>query len=92
MMEWLASLENSGFGTWLRESPRFGRIPRFSRFTPVGLGVLVGGNAVIDLRLLGWGKAMWIGLRVGECDLLGAHAPVHWQRLLGLSPWPRQHC
>ena len=76
MMDWLAALENSGFGIWLRESPSIWAYPAVLTLHTLGLGVLVGGNAVLDLRLLGWGKAiplapleklfpvMWIGFWV----------------------------
>jgi len=53
MMDLLASLENSGFGTWLRESPTIWAYPAVLTLHTVGLAVLVGGNAVLDLRLLG---------------------------------------
>ena len=58
MMQLLASLENSGFGVWLRESPSIWAYPAVLTLHTVGLGVLVGGNAVLDLRLLGWGKTI----------------------------------
>src|SRR5262245_12868790 len=58
MMELLASLENSGFGVWLRESPSIWAYPTVLTLHTLGLGVLVGGNAVLDLRLLGWGKTI----------------------------------
>ncbi len=58
MMELLAALENSGFGTWLRESPSIWAYPAVLTLHTIGLGVLVGGNAVLDLRLLGWGRAI----------------------------------
>jgi hypothetical protein len=58
MMEWLASLENSGFGIWLRESPSMWAYPAVLTLHTVGLGVFVGGTAVLSLRLLGWGKAI----------------------------------
>jgi hypothetical protein len=58
MMEFLAALENSGFGTWLRESPSIWAYPAVLTLHTLGLGVLVGGNAVLDLRLLGWGRAI----------------------------------
>jgi len=73
MMEILASLENSGFATWLRESPSIWAYPAVLTLHTIGLGVLVGGNAVLDFRLLGWGRGiplaplerlyppMWIG-------------------------------
>jgi hypothetical protein len=76
MMELLATLENSGFGSWLRESPSIWAYPAVLTLHTVGLGVLVGANAVLDLRLLGWGRqiplaalerlfpAMWIGFWV----------------------------
>jgi hypothetical protein len=76
MMEWLASLENSGFGIWLRESPSIWAYPAVLTLHTLGLGVLVGGNAVLDLRLLGFGRAiplaalerlfpiMWVGFWV----------------------------
>jgi hypothetical protein len=76
MIEWLASLEQSGFGNWLRESPSIWAYPTVLTLHTLGLGVLVGGNAVLDLRLLGFGKAiplaplerlfpiMWIGFWV----------------------------
>jgi hypothetical protein len=57
-MELFAALENSGFGTWLRESPSIWAYPAILTLHTLGLGVLVGGNAVLDLRLLGWGKAI----------------------------------
>ena len=58
MMELLAALENSGFGTWLRESPSIWAYPAVLTLHTLGLGVLVGGSAVLDLRLLGCGKAI----------------------------------
>ena len=58
MMELLASLENRGFGIWLRESPSMWAYPAVLTLHTLGLGVLVGGNAVLDLRLLGWGRAI----------------------------------
>ena len=58
MMELLAALENSGFGTWLRESTSIWAYPAILTLHTLGLGVLVGGNALIDLRLLGWGKTI----------------------------------
>ena len=76
MMEWLAALENSGFGIWLRESPSIWAYPAVLTLHTIGLGVLVGGNAVLDFRLLGCARAiplaplerlfpiMWIGFWV----------------------------
>jgi len=52
-MESLVALENSGFGIWLRESPSIWAYPLVLTLHTLGLAVLVGGNAVLDLRLLG---------------------------------------
>ena len=41
-MELLASLENSGFGIWLRESPSIWAYPAVLTLHTLGLGVLVG--------------------------------------------------
>jgi hypothetical protein len=75
-MDLLVSLENSGFASWLRESPSIWAYPAVLTLHTLGLGVLVGGNAVLDLRLLGFARAiplkpleklfpaMWIGFWV----------------------------
>jgi hypothetical protein len=72
-MAWLATLEASGFSTWLRESNTIWAYPLVLTLHTVGLGVLVGANWALDLRLLGVGTAiplptlkplfpaMWIG-------------------------------
>ena len=62
MMELLASLEQSSFSTWLRESPSIWAYPAILTLHTVGLGVLVGANWMVDLRVLGFARA--IPLRV----------------------------
>lgn len=52
-MELLATIENSGFGTWVRESPSPWAYPGLLFLHTLGLSLLVGLNAAIDLRLLG---------------------------------------
>jgi hypothetical protein len=47
-------LENSAVGVWTRESPSIWAYPTVLTLHTVGLGVLVGANAIIDLRLLGF--------------------------------------
>ena len=54
MMDWLASLEGSGFGTWLRESGSIWAYPAVLTLHTMGLGVLVGASSVLDLRVLGF--------------------------------------
>src|SRR5438045_807156 len=53
MMQFLAALENSGFGTWVRESSSLWAYPTILFLHTVGLGFLVGLNVAIDLRILG---------------------------------------
>jgi hypothetical protein len=53
MMEILASLEASAFGSWLRESGSIWAYPAVLTLHTMGLGVLVGASSVLDLRLLG---------------------------------------
>jgi hypothetical protein len=53
MMNLLASLEGTGFASWLRESGSIWRYPTVLTLRTLGLGVLVGASTVIDLRLLG---------------------------------------
>ena len=53
MLDLLASLENTAFASWLRESGSIWAYPAVLTLHTLGLGVLVGASAVIDLRLLG---------------------------------------
>jgi len=53
MMNVLAQLEASAFGAWLRESSSIWAYPAVLTLHTIGLAVLVGANAVLDLRLLG---------------------------------------
>src|SRR5215470_11566996 len=52
-MDFLASLEQSGFSTWVRESPSVWAYPTVLFLHTFGLGLLVGTSMVIDLRVLG---------------------------------------
>ena len=47
-------LENTAIGVWTRESPSIWAYPTVLTLHTIGLGVLVGANAIIDLRLLGF--------------------------------------
>ena len=53
MLSVLAQLEASAFGSWLRESGSIWAYPTVLTLHTIGLAVLVGANAVLDLRLLG---------------------------------------
>ena len=58
MTEFLASLEASSFSTWLRESPSIWAYPAVLTLHTVGLGILVGANWMVDLRVLGFAPAL----------------------------------
>jgi hypothetical protein len=53
-MQFLTMLENSAFGAWVRESSTLWAYPTILFLHTIGLGLLVGPNAVIDLRVLGF--------------------------------------
>jgi hypothetical protein len=67
------ALQNTGMSTWIREANTLMAFPGILTLHTMGLGVLVGAAAVLDLRLLGMGgrvplapmrelfRLMWIG-------------------------------
>jgi hypothetical protein len=56
-----AWLQESALAVWTRESPSIWAYPTVLTLHTVGLGVLVGANAVIDFRLLGFAPRLPIG-------------------------------
>ena len=58
MMDLLQALEGSAFSTWVRESPSIWAYPTILTLHTVGLGVLVGANWIVDLRVLGFARAI----------------------------------
>jgi hypothetical protein len=50
----LASIEGGALATWTRESPSIWAYPTILTLHTLGLAVLVGASAVIDVRLLGF--------------------------------------
>ena len=76
MTEVLASLQASGFATWLRESESIWALPTVLTVHTIGLGVLVGSAFAFDLRVLGMARSiplpplatlfrvMWVGFWV----------------------------
>ena len=89
MTDFFAALENLPFSTWLRESNSIWAYPTVLTLHTIGLALLVGANATLDLRVLGWGQAlaladlrplfrwMWIGFWVNALSgvvLLAADA------------------
>jgi hypothetical protein len=73
MLQWL---QDTGVSTWIREANSLMAFPGILTLHTMGLGVLVGAAAVLDLRLLGMGgrmplrpmrdlfRLMWLGFIV----------------------------
>lgn len=57
-MAWLAALQATPLATWVRESESLWGYPLILTLHTVGLSLLVGGSAALDLRLLGVARAM----------------------------------
>lgn len=57
-MEFLSSIENSGFATWVRESPSLLAYTLFLALHTIGLAFLVGFTIAIALRLFGVGSRL----------------------------------
>src|SRR5262245_739419 len=76
MQEFLQRLQDSDFGSWVSAAPTLWAYPTILMLHTVGLAMIVGPNAVLDLRLLGTGRRipiaalrpvfgiMWIGLAI----------------------------
>jgi hypothetical protein len=58
MMEFLASIENTAFASWVRESSSLWAYPAILFLHTVGLGFLVGLSAAIDFRILGFARRL----------------------------------
>jgi hypothetical protein len=71
MTELLASLGTSAFSTWLRESPSIWAYPTILTLHTAGLGVLVGANWMVDLRVLGFARAI-------PLSILSRAFPIMW--------------
>lgn len=54
MTDILASIEASALGVWVRESVSLFAYPGIIAFHTIGLAFLVGANAAVDLRILGF--------------------------------------
>src|SRR2546427_8811923 len=58
MMDFLRLIEESGFSTWVRESSSVLAFPSVLLLHTIGMGVVVGINAGLDLRILGLAPAL----------------------------------
>jgi len=70
-MEYLKWIENTGFSTWVRESPSIFAFPTVLLLHTIGMGLCVGINAGIDLRILGFAP----GIRLAPMERF---LPVLW--------------
>ena len=89
MSDFFATIEGLPISTWLRESNSIWAYPTMLTLHTLGLALLVGASAALDLRVLGWGQAlaladlrplfrwMWIGFWINALSgvvLLAADA------------------
>jgi len=71
MSELLSSIGSSGFSTWVRESPSVWAYPTILTLHTLGLAVLVGANWMVDLRVLGFARAL-------PLSVLSRAFPIMW--------------
>jgi hypothetical protein len=76
MTDFLSAVENLPLSAWLRESNSIWAYPTMLTLHTIGLALLVGASAALDLRVLGWGQTlaladlrplfrwMWVGFWV----------------------------
>jgi hypothetical protein len=57
-MDFLRAIEESGFSTWVRESSSVLAFPTVLLLHTIGMGLVVGVNAGINLRILGLAPAL----------------------------------
>lgn len=57
-MDFLQWLEQTGFSTWVRESPSIFAFPSILLLHTIGMALCVGVNAGIDLRVLGFAPGL----------------------------------
>jgi len=58
VMDFLHWLENTGFSSWVRESPSIWAFPVVLLIHTIGMGLCVGVSAGIDLRILGFAPGL----------------------------------
>jgi hypothetical protein len=61
VIDLLVRLEQTGLGTWVRESPSLLAYPTILFMHTLGLGLLVGINTAVSLRLLGFAPGLPLG-------------------------------
>jgi hypothetical protein len=71
-MNFLSSIENSGFSSWVRESPSVWAYPLVIFLHAVGLSMVVGLSSAIDLALLGFAPGLPLAPLAKLYRLIGA--------------------
>jgi hypothetical protein len=66
-----AWLEGTALATWARESPSIWAYPTILTLHTAGLGIVVGASAVIDLRLLGFGRRIPLAMLAPLFAIIG---------------------
>lgn len=61
MIDFLQALQDSAFGVWVSTSPSILAYPTILALHTVGLAMVVGPNAVLNLRVLGVGASLPLG-------------------------------
>ena len=76
MTDLLAWLEGTTLATWTRASTSIWAYPTILTLHTIGLGIVVGANVVVDLRLLGFGPG------IPSCSLRPLFRIVWWAFVL----------
>ena len=71
MMEFAQWLENTGFSTWVRESPRIWAFPVILLIHTIGMALCVGVSAGINFRILGFAPSL-------KLSPMGRMFPILW--------------
>ena len=58
MKEFLVSLEQSGFGNWVRDAPTIWAFPTILFLHTLGMAIVAGGSAMLSLIVLGFWPAV----------------------------------
>jgi len=66
-MEFAQWLENTGFSTWVRESPRIWAFPVILLIHTIGMALCVGVSAGINFRILGFAPSLLPALVIFFC-------------------------
>jgi hypothetical protein len=102
-MDWIAWVQQTELHRWLAESPEWFPYPFIISLHAMGMGVIVGMNVAIDLRILGAASSiplaalesffpiMWLGLGVNAITGIGLTI-THPELLLNPVMWIKFTC